>query len=179
MKHKRYLILFILIGIFIVQVQALGEDAQEHFRKGHNFYLDSKPNEAELEFRAALRLNPELSEAHYYLGSIYFKQNRLAEAIEQCQQALEISPKDLKSLIILGLSLQQMGLIDQAIGTFQKASQINMRSAAAHSALGLAYCAKADFAKAKEEYNILKTIDPHLADDLLQKISEVTTYGVK
>ena len=155
---------------FFLHINAFAQMPQEHFQRGRMFYLDLKPEQAEVEFKKALRLNPQLFDAHYYLGSIYFKQSRYPEAIEQCKAALRINPKDVKSLIILGLSFQQMELFDQAISAFEQAADIDVRCAAAHSALGLAYCANGDIARAKEEYNILKKIDVELAEDLLRKI---------
>jgi tetratricopeptide (TPR) repeat protein len=172
-RLKKYLMTVFVLTVFLFPSKVFAESAEQHFRKGHRFYLDSKPTEAEAEFRKALRLNPKLSNAYYYLGSIYFKQNRYNEAKKECEQALKINPEDLKSLIILGLSFQQLGLIDQAISIFQKAGQFDAESAAVHSALGLAYCAKRDLAKAKEAYNTLKQIDSKLAGDLLQRIREI------
>ena len=156
--------------ILLSGVTAFAEDAQGHFDRGRMFYLDSKPEQSEAEFRKALRLNPKLSDAHYYLGSIYFKQDRYPQAIAECRKAIALNPEDVKSLIILGLSFQQMELFDQAISVFEQAADIDARSAAAHSALGLAYCAKGDLLSAKEQYAILKEIDFELAEDLLRKI---------
>jgi len=169
-KNRIVLITVILAATFLLQGKAFSDEAEEHFQKGHRFYLGSKSAEAEAEFKKALELNPKLSDAHYYLGSIYFKQERYSEAVKQCEQALRINNKDLKSLIIMGLSLQQLGLLEEAIEKFQKAETVDSQSAAVHSALGLAYCVKGDVEKAKGEYEILKEIGPELAEDLLERI---------
>lgn len=177
--RRKLLTLTIFLTVFLLQGNLFAEDAQYYFQKGHRFYLDSKPAQAEIEFKKALELNPNLPEAYYYLGSIYFKQERYAQSIAQCRQALKLNPEDISSLIILGLSFQHTGLIEESIGAFLKAQNIDSQSAAVHSALGLAYCAKGDLARATEEYNTLRQIDLELADDLLQKISEAQTYGTK
>lgn len=183
-KKRILLIATIFLAGFLLQLEVFAEDArlpgnnqgeqaQDYFKRGHRFYLESKSTQSEAEFKKALQLNPALSDAHYYLASIYFKQDRYEEAIEHCEQALRLNPEDLKSLIILGLSFQGLGLNDRAINRFQKACEIDTQSAAAHSALGLAYCAKGDTAKAKEAYNSLRQIDLELASDLLQRIKEL------
>jgi len=174
-KPKKYLILFILIGLALFLTNVFADEAQEHFRKGHRFYLDSKPDQSEVEFKKALRLNPKLSDAHYYLGSIYFKQSRYQEAIAECRQAIAINPGDVKSLIILGVCFQQLGLFDQATDAFGGAIAAEGNSAAAHSGLGLVYCAQGELSKADEQYNILRKIDPELAEDLLDQIDVLSS----
>ena len=169
----RYLIIFILVGILLVGARIFAAEVETHFQKGHRFYLESKPTEAEAEFKKALRLNPQLSDAHYYLASIYFKQDRFAEAKKECEDALKINPNELNCLIILGLSVYRLGLDEQAIRVFQRACEVESQSAAAHSALGLVYCAKGELLKAKEEYEILKKIDSGLANDLWQEIKRI------
>lgn len=179
--NPTYIRIFILIlALHSTCTFAENSAASVHFKNGHKFYLDSKPEQSEIEFRKALKSNPKLSDAYYYLSSIYFKQNKYKEAIKESHKALKIKPDDLKSLIILGLSLQQLNLIDPAIETFKKAVSVDKQSVAAHSALGLAYCAQANLEKAKEEYLALTKIDLELAADLLQQINESqnikTTY---
>lgn len=173
MKSKIYILALVVTLILACPGWGYGESAEEHFQKGHRFYLELKPTEAEREFQEALKLDPSLSDAHYYLGSIYFKQDRFTEAIEQCKQALGINPEDIKSLIILGLSFQHMGMYDEAVNTYLKAQRFDAQSATIHSALGLAYCAKGELAKAKKECSILEKLDSELADDLLQRINEI------
>ena len=168
---NKLIILFLTTFLWLPQA-ASARDAQWHFRKGHRLYLESQSAESELEFKRALQLDPGLSDAHYYLGSIYFKQERYLEAAAQCRQAALISPKDLKSLIILGLSLERLGRLEEAINTYLLAQDIQKDSAAVHSALGLAYCAKGELAKAKEQYKQLRQQDSRLAEDLLMRINE-------
>jgi len=171
-KAKIYLIIFVLIGILFSWSPSFAEEPQEHFRKGHQFYLDSKSKEAEIEFQKTLQIDPSISDAHYYLSSIYFKQSQYDQAIKQCQMALSINPTDVKSLIILGVCYKQLKLFDQAMDAFLKAISINGQSAAAHSGLGLVYCAQGNLDDAHRQYRILGKIDKELAGDLLDQIQE-------
>lgn len=168
---KRTVLISIILSLHFPPAFAENDEAAVHFKQGHRFYLDAKSEQAVIEFRNALQLEPQLSDAYYYLSSIYFKQYKYKEAITECNNALQIKPDDVKSLIILGLAQQQLNLLESAIETFKKAANVNTQSAAAHSALGLAYCAQSNFEKAKEEYLALKKIDQELAADLLQQIN--------
>jgi len=172
---KKYLSIFILIGLALFLTKAFADEAQGYFNKGHRFYLDSKPGQSEVEFKKALRLNPKLSDAHYYLGSIYFKQSRYQEAIAECRQAIALNPGDVKSLIILGVCFQQLELFDQATDAFGGAIAADNNSAAAHSGLGLVYCAQGELSLADEQYNILREIDAELAKDLLGQIQDLSS----
>lgn len=84
LKYKY--ILFILALCAFSQVSAQ-KSYREHLRSGNKLYADSLYEKAEVEYRKALELNPEGSDALYNLGNTLLFQNKAQEAMEHFQMA--------------------------------------------------------------------------------------------
>ena len=70
----------------------------------------------------------------------------------------------------LGIALARQGKIQEAIAHHHEALRIKPNLPEAHYSLGLAYLMIGNRESALEEYRILKTINPNLANTLSQKI---------
>ncbi len=53
---------------------------------------------AEAEFRTALSLSPDKSQAHFQLGALYLSQGRRAEAMREYQAGLKSDPENRDAL---------------------------------------------------------------------------------
>jgi Flp pilus assembly protein TadD len=53
---------------------------------------------AEAEFRTALSLSPDKSQAHFKLGALYLSQGRKAEAMREYQAGLKSDPENRDAL---------------------------------------------------------------------------------
>ncbi len=84
LKYKY--ILFILALCVFSQISAQ-KTYREHLRSGNKLYADSLYEKAEVEYRKALELNPEGSNALYNLGNTLLFQNKAQEAMEHFQMA--------------------------------------------------------------------------------------------
>ncbi|NCN65638.1 MAG: tetratricopeptide repeat protein [Candidatus Altiarchaeum hamiconexum] len=70
-------------------------DAEEHFKSGTSLFRSKRYEEAEKEFREALRLNPNYAKAHNNLGRLWFEYNLRSmcdEIGEEYKKAIEINP---------------------------------------------------------------------------------------
>ncbi|HYM76329.1 MAG TPA: tetratricopeptide repeat protein, partial [Candidatus Dormibacteraeota bacterium] len=64
---------------------------------------------AEKQFRAAIRLNPNLFEAYYFYGRAFLAQGKYKQAIEPFQAAARVRPEDYQSPIFLGAAYTGIG----------------------------------------------------------------------
>jgi len=92
---------------------------------------------AEREFKRAIELNPDLTEAHLLYGSLLRATGRFDEAIAEVKRANHADPSQLNTL--LGGILYQAGRYDEAIDAFQKTLESGGERGAAHMFLGLTY----------------------------------------
>jgi tetratricopeptide (TPR) repeat protein len=174
------------LGVVLFE-QGKVEEAVVHYKKAVHInpdYVDAYYNlgfvlesqgrrgEAEVKYKEVLRINPNHLMAHLNLGTILADQGRIEEAIAQYVEALRIKPDFVEAYINLGVVLAGQGKIEEAIGLYQEALRIRPRFYATHFFLGSAYLHLGDRYAAMNEYQVLKKVDPVLADRLLDKIEE-------
>lgn len=109
------------ILLFIATLMCVGASAQksyrEHLRSGNKFYADSLYDKAEVEYRKAVEIDPNGSEALYNLGNALLRQEKAQEAMDQFTMA-EKRTTDKKNLAEVH---HNMGVICQASKDYARA----------------------------------------------------------
>ena len=72
-----------------------------------------------MEFREALRINPNYAEAHCFLGLVFYVQVKLDEAAVEFREALRINPNYAEGHCSLGLVYEAQGKFRAAIECHQ------------------------------------------------------------
>ena len=102
------------ILLFIATLMCVGVSAQksyrEHLRSGNKLYADSLYDKAEVEYRKAVEIDPNGSEALYNLGNALLRQEKAQEAMDQFTMAAKRAT-DKKNLAEVH---HNMGVICQA-----------------------------------------------------------------
>jgi len=96
--------------------------------------------DAAVEYREALRLDPDYAEAHNNLGfALAQMPGRLPDAVAQFEAALRLNPKSPGAHINLGNALSEMpGRLDEAVAHYEAALRLEPDVAEVHSNLGFA-----------------------------------------
>ena len=139
------------------------DSALGHYAKA---WLANEQNDFEqavIEYREALKLDPQFAEAYNGLGVAYFNQDDEEAAIESFRKALQLSPNLIHARINLAMAYFEQGQIDEAIRENERALVINPDIAEVHFNLALGYQGRHEFARAIEEYQKALRINPHLA----------------
>ena len=92
------------------------------------------------------------------------------EAIESLKQAIRINPDFAIAHYNLGAAYSKSGKYQEAIESYKQAIRIDPDDAAAHTNLGVAYHYSNDRNSALEQCEILKNLDPYLANLLFVEI---------
>jgi tetratricopeptide (TPR) repeat protein len=116
--------------------------------------------EAAEQFRAALRLDPSLSEAHNSLGLILEGEGRPDEALQHYEEAVRLRPGYGVAHRNLGRLLGSLGRFDDAVAHDERAVEIDPGDAEAHASLGVALASKGRFEEAALHYEASLLIDP-------------------
>lgn len=115
MSYQKY------IGLFFLLIAATTVDAQKAerdlIRKGNRMYNDSVYENAEVNYRKALEVNPKSTVAMYNLANTLMQQNKLQEAMEQFAGAAKVE----KEKPNLAQIYHNMGVIFQSQKDYAKA----------------------------------------------------------
>ncbi len=108
MLKIRYIL--IVFAAFLFTGVSAQKSYREHLRSGNKLYADSLYDKAEVEYRKAVEIDPNGSEALYNLGNALLYQNKAQEAMDQYTMA-EKRATDKKELAQIH---HNMGVICQA-----------------------------------------------------------------
>ncbi|MGD0785408.1 MAG: tetratricopeptide repeat protein [Sedimentisphaerales bacterium] len=146
--------------------------AKAYYNLGYAYGELGRSTEAIEAFKQAILIKSDYAKAHNNLGIAYGKLGRLPEAIETFKQAIKIKPDYTDAHYNLGYAYGKLGRLPEAIEAFKQAIKIKPDYTDAHYNLGYAYLAIGDKNSALAEYNILKSLNPQLADNLLSQINK-------
>lgn len=131
-RKNTTVVLTILLAAFVVffasSCKKLSPDRLKstyHFNRANSLFSDSKYRDAIEEYEAALKYNPELSEAYRYLGESYknlYKpgvdspenMGKAEKALEALKKAYEIDPKNREIIHSLGNMYDMMRNLEEA-----------------------------------------------------------------
>ncbi|MCB0162881.1 MAG: tetratricopeptide repeat protein [Anaerolineae bacterium] len=136
--------------------------AEDHFRRGNEYYETGQLDQAVEAYQKAIELNPEYQGAYANLGVTYYQQQKFDLAASQYEKALELNPTDGEVAYNLGaLYLQQAltvngspdaDLLTKSVTQLQQALDISPDLAEPHFTLGVAYYFLEDKQKATEAF---------------------------
>jgi len=108
-------LLVVFITIMMFACESPEEKKMNAFNRGDVFYEKGKYAEAKLEFKNAIQVDPEFTEAYYKLGMVKFKQGKIKEAYKNFSQAVKLSPEHLNSQLQLGRFFLAAKAADKAL----------------------------------------------------------------
>lgn len=156
----------VFLGIsFLLVYQKPSLTQTDHSSADHNnlgnIYMDQgKFKEAVLEYKEAIRLNPNFSVAYFNLANSYDDMGDIRQAVDNYRKAIEMDPDYADAHYNLGLLYKKSGSIDDAMKEYLITLKINPLYAKAHYSLGNVYKERGLFDKATQEYKKTLEIDP-------------------
>jgi len=121
-------------------------------------------DEAEKEYREAIKINPNFTLAHYNLGNLLKNSNQFEKAEKEFRKAIKINPNLAPAHYNLGNLLKNLKRLEEAEKEYREAIKINPNLAEAHNNLGLLLDNLKRFEEAEKEYKEAIRINPNLAD---------------
>jgi Flp pilus assembly protein TadD len=147
---------------------AHGKVGQAHEHLGHFA-------EARRAYERELALRPRAVEARSGLGGILLRDGRPAEALVELRRAVAEAPDHVDTRTKLGLALLAVGEPGEAALHLKLAVAGRPADPVARLALARAYVAVGDRERARAEHDVLRTLDPRLADRLRTSLEEGAT----
>lgn len=143
-----------------------------HLGRGWNYYKNKDWNNAEIEYKKALEINPKNSDTHNVLGVIYYNKNMYDKAMAEYRIALEINPKNSRPYYNISLIYGRQGKFDEAIIEAKKAIELKPDYALAYYNLSRAYYSKKDYNNALINCNKALEFGYKVPPEFKRKIEE-------
>jgi len=118
---------------------------------------------AEAEFKRALEISPDSSEAHYRYALLLNDLQRNSESLEELAAAEELDPLSVAVNQVSGSIMYFMGRNEDAIERLERAIEMDARAAFAHNNLGLALCKEGKVDTGLSEIRKAIELDPNNA----------------
>lgn len=131
---------------------------------GRVLLQEGRADEADGQFREAIRLQPDSPEAHANLGNALEAQGRLEPALAEYAAALAINPRFAGGHYDLGLALLKARRMREAEMQFRAAIEADPGHAQAHNNLGLTFAVRGRLAEAVEQYRLCVALDAGLPE---------------
>ena len=117
----------------------------------------------------ASQVDPQ-AKTFYDQGESYSKQKNWDQAIGAYQQAVRIDPKYAEAWNNMGFCYRKVKQYDKALDAYKHAMALKPNLPNPHEYLGRTYLEMGNKDGAMREYEILKRMDPKMADELLKAI---------
>ncbi|MGO9917821.1 MAG: tetratricopeptide repeat protein [Isosphaeraceae bacterium] len=138
--------------------------AESHVFSGIALKNDGKLNEAIAEFREAIRLKPDLTEAHNGLAEVFDAQGKRHEAVDELKKAIRINPRLAEAHADLGNAFVEQRKLDAAIVELNDAIRIDPGHHDAHALLGRAFSRQGKPDEAIGELKKAVSLEPESAE---------------
>ena len=112
---------------------------QEYFQAARQAEKSGDFESAASNYRAVIRLAPDVAEVYHNLGLVYYLQKKDLDAIETFQTALKLKPDLPGSSLFLGMAYLRSSQYEKAIEPLKRAITQNPNESRAYLNLGLCY----------------------------------------
>jgi Flp pilus assembly protein TadD len=129
----------------------LSPKAEEHMQKGLKAMQTGKFEDAQTEFMAAHKIEPQNADVCYWLGAAYKKGGDLQNAEAFLEKATALDPDHVMALVALGQVRDQQKNYQAAIAPLEKAAALDGKEWLARWVLADAYLHTADYEKALKD----------------------------
>jgi len=121
-------------------------------------------------YKKAIRIKPDYPAALNNLGASYSALKRYSKAVKAYKQAILYDPGEEVYHASLAEDYIELGRYEEAIESFKKAVSLKPEMTRWHLDLGLVYLCIGDKSSALKQCEVLKELDPYLANELLKVI---------
>jgi tetratricopeptide (TPR) repeat protein len=142
---------------------------QRAFEAGRQALIGGRLDDAERQFLALTRSNPELGGPYANLGVIYRQKQKLEESVASLEKAAQVNPKNAVFFNQLGISYRMVGQFTKSRDAYEKAIALDPNYTLALLNLGILYDVYLwDGKRALELYDRYLSLSPN-GDDKVKK----------
>lgn len=147
-NYTRVEYILVFLFILLVGISGCGDRATRTYKKGLRLARQKKYDQAVVEMRRLLQMEPDNAKAHNALGQIYRAQNLYTKAIEELTLSVEMNNTDPELPYNLGCLYRDLENLPRATEFYHRAVEIDPQFAPALYRLGAVYADQGAWDKA-------------------------------
>jgi tetratricopeptide (TPR) repeat protein len=175
--HERNRVYGSVLALWSDTVAKSPDDAGARNNLGNALAEQGRLQEAEAQFREALRLVPAYDDPHFNLAHTLVREGRVAEAIPHYEAALAVRPGDARYRYALGAALRQMGRISEARAQFEAALSGESESPGLWYDLGNAFLGERQLPEAEKAFAAAIRLRPDYLDAIVNHAGVLAELG--
>lgn len=137
----------------------------KYLKSGEAYFTKGQYQEAAIQFRNAIQIDPRFAEAHYQLSRAYLGLKNPEAAYRELMETVTLAPQNSEAQLQLATLLIGARQYNQAQATAKKILNIDPANVRAHEILGEIYTLARDFPNAVLELAKAIELDPHRITD--------------
>lgn len=141
--------------------EAKQEQLTQHAASGAEFFQEHHYAEAEAEYRAAIKLDPQDSDFHMALSRALNSQRKTDEAMQEARLAIRLNPESDMAHFSLGNALRLQQDWAGAAAEYREAIRLNPNYAMTHNDLGVTLRDQGDLDGSIAEFRKALQLNPH------------------
>jgi Tfp pilus assembly protein PilF len=155
----------------------LPSSARAHFNYGAALQQEGRLDEAEKQYNAALRFDPNYVKVYVNLGQLFVSKDKLDEAKKNYTKAIELEPQIGEARAGYAYLLERLGQPDQARVEYENAIRLSPKSARLFYTYGAFLDKRGELDAAIAQYQRALQVDPSLADAHSELATALFTKG--
>jgi len=163
MKHKRGKKLsLILLGLVLLGGCTFDPNKRKlnYLNSGESYAKKGKYQQASIEFRNAIQIDPKFAEGHYQLGMAYLSLHNPEAAYREIKEAVSLDPANTGAQLQLAALLMAHQQFDQAQAAAEKVLAADPKDSRAHEIRAETYVASHELPKALQELQTAISLNP-------------------
>jgi Tfp pilus assembly protein PilF len=155
----------------------LPSSARAHYNYGAALQQEGRLDEAEKEYNATLRLDPNYTKACVNLGQLFVSRHKLDAAKKYYDKAIELEPKIGEAHAGRAYLLERLGEAEQARTEYENALRLSPKSARLYYTYGAFLDKRGELDAAIVQYQRALDVDPDMADAHSEIATALLTKG--
>jgi tetratricopeptide (TPR) repeat protein len=165
-KALNYCVSFVLAALLFTACSTDPNKRKLNYLKDAEKYVAAgKYQEAVIQFRNALEIDPRFATAHYELGCAYMALKIPDAAFRELNEAVTLDPSNYDAQVRVAALLVGRGKLDQAQLFAQKVLAAEPGNARAHAILAEKHTLAGDYSKAIEEFKRIVELEPQRVEN--------------
>jgi tetratricopeptide (TPR) repeat protein len=163
--------------VLILSLASCSRNPDKYVASGDKYFKAGRFDEAAIQYRNAVQINPKLAQAHYQLARAYLELKSYQPACEELRETVALDPRNSEAQLQLATLLVAGKKYDESKRAVAEVLAADPNNARAHAILGDQAALTGDPVSAIREYQTAIKLDPQRVETYASLATVFTSRG--